>query len=79
MEAVWLDDLNQTYTRSVASNLLQIALDDEMFDVGPSNHKSLTLLKVYAPQLSLNHSTISNNANEDMQVFRRICDAGGDI
>ena len=33
----------------ITSNLLQIALDDEMFDVGPSNHKSLTLLKVYAP------------------------------
>ena len=39
--ALAVGTLDQTCTRS-SLNLLQIALDDEMFDVGPSNHKSLT-------------------------------------
>ena len=50
-----------------------------MLDICPSDHIPLTLLKIDAAQLGLNHAAVAHDSDEDVQVLGRMGDAGCDV
>jgi len=65
--------------KACSSNLLEIALHNEVLNVGSAHHEPLSLPKVDRPQLRLYNTAVAHDAHEHVEIPRRMRDRRGDI
>ena len=63
----------------VILNLIEVALYDEVFDIGPTDHEPLSLSEVNGAQLRLYNTTVSHDTHERVEIARRMGNRGGDV
>jgi hypothetical protein len=64
----------QLANRPCPSNLLEVPLHDEVFNIGPSHHKSLSLPKVDRAQFRLYDTAVAYDAYKRVEIARGVSD-----